>query len=471
MAWTTPHTYVDATVPNAALFNVDIRDNQTYLKAVLDGTASQNVTLLGLLTVGNAATIVSTSTNDPTLVFNRAGAAAWYAGIDTSASDTFIIGQGAVVGTTPQLMFSPGGALRALDCSAAGPAWSFISDTDTGIYRSGSNLIDFAVGGAQVAQISSVGVLAAGTTVSTGGFSFINDPDTGMFRGAANAISFLIGGANLFIMEQSSTRYGQTSEWLFVDGSLAVVQGSAVPLVVDRQTNDGTLISLRQDSTEEGSISVSTTTVAYNTFMGAHMTQLKANQEEPPAGGVVVTTGEIVQSDNVHYIEDVVEVAPETKEAKAERAARETTVRQVRHDKRQGPGSSAWREVKGETKDYLPHISGTTTEGDPAVYGVWIGMLREDAAGSSFGRNGRPVYNVAGLGAYEVRVTDTGGDIVAGDLLCASGRKYEAMKQADDVIRAGTLGKALSRVSWKDVEVDRALGYKWQLVSVALYCG
>jgi hypothetical protein len=51
---------------------------------------------------------------------------------------------------------------------------------------------------------------------------------------------------------------------------LAVSRGSDTPVSINRSTNDGTLVDLRQDGTTEGSISVSGTTVSYN---GGHLSR------------------------------------------------------------------------------------------------------------------------------------------------------------------------------------------------------
>jgi hypothetical protein len=66
---------------------------------------------------------------------------------------------------------------------------------------------------------------------------------------------------------------------------------AGIPATFDRTGTDGTIVSLRQDNTEEGTISVAGTTVSYNAFMGSHYTQLKPGQAEPATGTVVVTTG------------------------------------------------------------------------------------------------------------------------------------------------------------------------------------
>jgi hypothetical protein len=48
-------------------------------------------------------------------------------------------------------------------------------------------------------------------------------------------------------------------------GTVAITRDSAVTLVCNRKTNDGTIVSIRRDNTEVGSISATTSATAYNT--------------------------------------------------------------------------------------------------------------------------------------------------------------------------------------------------------------
>jgi hypothetical protein len=75
-----------------------------------------------------------------------------------------------------------------------------------------------------------------------------------------------------------------TSAGVVVEGSGTgiFVRDSEAPLVVNRLTNDGTLVSLRQASVEEGTISVSGSTVSYN---GGHLSrwaQLTTPKDDTP---------------------------------------------------------------------------------------------------------------------------------------------------------------------------------------------
>ena len=76
-------------------------------------------------------------------------------------------------------------------------------------------------------------------------------------------------------------------------GELQVGRGSNTPAYFNRITNDGTIVSLRQDGTEEGTISVSGTTVSYN---GGHLSRWSQWQNE--TGKPSVYRGTILESTN-----------------------------------------------------------------------------------------------------------------------------------------------------------------------------
>ncbi|HEY8109101.1 MAG TPA: hypothetical protein VIF43_03770 [Patescibacteria group bacterium] len=75
---------------------------------------------------------------------------------------------------------------------------------------------------------------------------------------------------------------------LKTDDAFVAAVGSTNPGAFDRLTNDGTIVSLRQDGTEEGTISVSGTTVSYNAFTGSHYADAQESIDE---GMLVTLTG------------------------------------------------------------------------------------------------------------------------------------------------------------------------------------
>jgi len=90
--------------------------------------------------------------------------------------------------------------------------------------------------------------------------------------------------------------------------------------------------------------------------------------------------------------------------------------------------------------------------------------MSDNAIGMSFGNDVKPVYLVAQVGLFKVRVTDTNGNISNGDYLETSVRPMEAQKQSSDAELNSTIAKAMVDVDWSKVAVDAELGYKWKLI-------
>jgi len=93
-----------------------------------------------------------------------------------------------------------------------------------------------------------------------------------------------------------------------------------------------------------------------------------------------------------------------------------------------------------------------------------MGKMSDDAKGHSFGEDEKPIYLVAQVGLFKIRVTDTNGNIANGDYLESSIRAMEGQKQTSNAKVNSTIGKAMIDVDWASVETDPELGYKWKLI-------
>ena len=180
--------------------------------------------------------------------------------------------------------------------------------------------------------------------------------------------------------------------------------------MVNRTFSDGDLISLRQNGTEEGTISVSTSTVSYNGFSGLHETSGIASNV---AIGTVCSTI------------DTLDVYPDTQ--------------------KNVKGESEPHKKKGQTRKDHAKIKVSDSAGDKRVYGV---LQRYD-------NNDKPL--VASVGIGSVLVT---GACEGGDLLESNG-DGTAKVQSDDIVKSKTIGKVTIGNSSTDVK----------LVSCVLYCG
>jgi len=182
-------------------------------------------------------------------------------------------------------------------------------------------------------------------------------------------------------------------------------------MLLNRQHSDGTLVQFRHAAAEEGSISVSGSTVSYNGFAGRHESSGIATDT---AKGTVVST-----IDELDEYPDT-QLNPETGEQKASPKA-------------------------GQTRADHAKVKVSDAVGDARVYGVV----------DEFSPQGKLLVVSVGIGS--VKVT---GACAGGDLLESNG-DGTAKVQSDDIIRSSTIGKVTIGNSETGVK----------LVSCVLYCG
>jgi hypothetical protein len=233
-------------------------------------------------------------------------------------------------------------------------------------------------------------------------FKYSSDRDGTPFTNTAMVITS--GGQVLFGKTSTSGALAgaristSSSEFTVLDGTV---------VYFNRQNTDGTIIDLRQGDAQEGTISVSGSTVSYNGFSGNH--ESSGIPTNTAIGTVVSTIDEL-------------DVYPNT-------------------DSKTGEAHSK----AGETRADHAKIKVSDSVGDKRVYGVL----------SSFNKDNKPI--VASVGIGSVKVT---GACAGGDLLESNG-DGTAKVQDDDIIRSKTIGKVTIG--------DSDTGVK--LVSCVLYCG
>ena len=193
--------------------------------------------------------------------------------------------------------------------------------------------------------------------------------------------SLYIGATTL-----SSTSTTDTGCTIAATGSAVFFRASNTPLQIMRQTNDGTLIDLRQGGTSEGTISVSGTTVSYN---GGHLSrwaQFPDNSRPELLKGTVMS--------NLDQM-------------------------------------SNWN---GEDNEQLNCVEVSAVEGDANVAGVFVAWdSTEDD------------YNdilLAMTGDMVIRIA-AGVTVQRGDLLMSAG-DGTAKPQGDDIVRSKTIAKVTS---------------------------
>jgi hypothetical protein len=199
-------------------------------------------------------------------------------------------------------------------------------------------------------------------------------------------------GGDVLIAQSSTNAPGvgnTTSGIAFQASGLACLsQSGATVLYVNRSTSDGTIVSLRQDGTEEGTISVSGTTVSYN---GAHLSRWS----QLPGGA---ERTEILRGTILSNIDEMCE----------------------------------W---PNEENEQLNRMKVSDVEGDPNVSGVFQGWDDDDDTYTDD-------FYCAMTGDFIIRIAE-GVTVQRGDLLMSAGNGT-AKPQGDDIVRSKTIAKATS---------------------------
>ena len=322
--------------------------------------------------------------------------------------------------------------IAGVDGSASTPVVQG-TDTNTGIFFPAADTIAFAEGGAEVARFDSSGNLGLGTTsVTQFGSAYkmveIVGTDGGAIRlrgssdslASQDAIIYKVAGSEgaLWVRNYANgiigfmtnnterARIASGGEFLIGKTSLSddvvgiklgngngdrafTVGNLAWGIMINRQDNDGTLMQFRQANTDEGSISVSGTTVSYN---GGHLSRWAQILTKPDLlkGTVMSNLDEM----NV-YTKD------------------------------------------GEPVDneQLNKVKVSDVEGDVNVAGVFVNWEYDEA-------HQVDEINMAMTGDMIIRIAQ-GVVVQKGDLLMSAG-DGTAKPQGDDIVRSKTVAKVTS---------------------------
>jgi hypothetical protein len=199
-------------------------------------------------------------------------------------------------------------------------------------------------------------------------------------------MTIMSGGAVL--IGKTTTSIGTDGIYLGGSGIVELAVSGTSPLRLNRIANDGALVSFQQDGTEEGTISVSGTTVSYN---GAHLSrwsQLASGAERT----------EILRGSILSNLDEMCE----------------------------------WGE---EDNEQLNRMKVSTVEGDKNVSGVFQCWDDDDDTYTND-------FYCAMTGDFVIRIAE-GVTVERGDLLMSAG-DGTAKPQDDDIIRSKTIAKVTS---------------------------
>lgn len=256
-----------------------------------------------------------------------------------------------------------------------------------------------------------------------------------------SAGDFFVNTTDATLRDDSSDGYGMHYD---VDAALTVSSNGHSGLDINRQNNDGAVTRFYQEGSEEGSISVSGTTISYNAFCGSHWSRLADNSKPTILRGTVIESiSEMMDWYVVEYNMPVYNMPVVNQENVIEQRlkkgpyalkAGDNVGDTVTYTK---DGVDYTGTIVKEDNERLPKCKISTTDESKAVYGVF--MAWDDDDDGSVGVN--DMY-VASLGAFIVRV-HSGETVAIGDYLQSRG-DGTAKVQADDILRASTIGKVTS---------------------------
>jgi hypothetical protein len=329
--------------------------------------------------------------------------------------------------------------------TASLPALTTTGDVNTGIFFPAADTIAFGEGGAEAMRITSDGRLGIGTTSPNYPLNVQGSGDTyaGITGGTSNIAGLLLGDADNkaigrvsydnssnslqfwantaermridssgnLLVAKTTTDGGTAGVTLGVSGYVYPSRSGAIPLLVNRLTNDGVLIELNQDGVTEGTISVSGTTVSYN---GGHLSRWAQMLTKPDLlkGTVMSNLDEM----NVY-------IAPTTYWTEEDELPEGVNVGDVKVET---------HEVQNEQ---LNKVKVSDVEGDANVAGVFVNWDYDEA-------HQVDEINMAMTGDMIIRIAQ-GVTVARGDLLMSAG-DGTAKPQGDDIVRSKTIAKVTS---------------------------
>jgi hypothetical protein len=221
----------------------------------------------------------------------------------------------------------------------------------------------------------------------------------------------------IFIVGKTATTLATAGFYCYPYGEVGITRNASTVLLLNRTSNDGTLVEFYQDGTQEGNISVSGSTVSYN---GGHLSRWAQMLTKPDLlkGTVMSNLDEmnVYVKPTLYWTED--DELPVDEE---------------------GNPTVAVGDLKQETSvsenEQLNKVKVSDVEGDPNVAGVFVNWTYDEA-------HQVDEINMAMTGDMIIRIGE-GVTVARGDLLMSAG-DGTAKPQGDDIVRSKTIAKVTS---------------------------
>tara|TARA_R110000765_G_scaffold242569_1_gene345108 strand:+ start:149 stop:1573 length:1425 start_codon:yes stop_codon:yes gene_type:complete len=344
-----------------------------------------------------------------------------------------------------------GSVIALPDGSAGAPSIGFTSDVDTGVYIVNAGQLGIAAAGAlnMRVQDNSIRMQTAGA-VDAPSYTWNDSPDTGFYFVSPDMLVTVDGVFSASFTDDSGgignrTLFGKTAEgasatlgWDFpctpaTQSNAYGTSGGTATLLLNRQTNDGTIVDLKQANSSEGTISVSGTTVSYN---GAHLSrwsQLANNAKvEIPRGTVMSGIDEMCEWLMESWT-DTTLVKGGVVVPREKKSSMNLSLGHAHGDTYEDENGDI-RTISVKENNQLTRCKISDAESDKAV----LGVFEKYEADTEDEKN----YNdlvIAQSGDYVIRVgSDFDGAV--GDLLESAG-DGTAKIQDDDVVRSKTIAR------------------------------
>jgi hypothetical protein len=297
--------------------------------------------------------------------------------------------------------------------------------------------------GSRIRFVNSTVAGTTGNSVSISSYRNSDGDQDLLFETVGTEAMRITSDGNVLVGKTTSSTASAGGELLNgVGGENAaiLVADSQTPLVINRLTNDGVLVSLRQAGTQEGNISVSGATVTYNGFTGTHWSRFTDNSTPNILRGTVLETlDEMCDWYNLEF--DVTtttqdEDGNDVTNTHTEKVPHVLLDSQSNGDvityNHEGTDYQATIVKENDVKHMMSKVSDTTDAKN--VYGVFV-AYDEDGEGYND-------FYVASVGSFVVRIK-ANETIAKGDLLQSNG-DGTAKVQTDDNVKSSSFAKVLS---------------------------